>query len=75
MYAGQIVEQGPTDSVLLEPLHAYTRLLLSAVPHPEREGFRTRRSAPAPAATSATSARERRSLEERPDHFVRRQAA
>jgi oligopeptide/dipeptide ABC transporter ATP-binding protein len=26
MYAGQIVEQGPTDSVLLEPLHSYTRL-------------------------------------------------
>jgi peptide/nickel transport system ATP-binding protein len=36
MYAGQIVEQGPTDSVLLEPLHPYTRLLLSAVPNPDR---------------------------------------
>jgi peptide/nickel transport system ATP-binding protein len=34
MYAGQIVEHGPTDAVLHEPLHAYTRLLLSAVPHP-----------------------------------------
>ena len=34
MYAGQIVEQGPVDDVLGEPLHPYTRLLLSAVPDP-----------------------------------------
>jgi peptide/nickel transport system ATP-binding protein len=34
MYAGQIVEHGPTDQVLHEPLHPYTRLLLSAVPDP-----------------------------------------
>jgi peptide/nickel transport system ATP-binding protein len=32
MYAGQIVEQGPTEDVLQEPLHLYTQLLLSAVP-------------------------------------------
>jgi peptide/nickel transport system ATP-binding protein len=36
MFAGRIVEQGPTDAVLLDPQHAYTRLLLSAVPNPER---------------------------------------
>ena len=36
MFAGRIVEQGPTDAVLLDPRHAYTRLLLSAVPNPER---------------------------------------
>jgi peptide/nickel transport system ATP-binding protein len=34
LYAGQIVERGPTDDVLLEPLHPYTQLLLSAVPNP-----------------------------------------
>jgi peptide/nickel transport system ATP-binding protein len=34
MYAGQIVEQGPIEQVLAEPLHPYTRLLLSAVPDP-----------------------------------------
>jgi peptide/nickel transport system ATP-binding protein len=35
MYAGRIVEHGPTDAVLHDPQHAYTRLLLSAVPNPE----------------------------------------
>ena len=34
MYAGQIVERGPTEDVLASPLHPYTRLLLSAVPNP-----------------------------------------
>jgi peptide/nickel transport system ATP-binding protein len=34
MYAGQIVEQGPVDDVLAEPLHPYTQLLLSALPDP-----------------------------------------
>ena len=76
MYAGQIVEQGPTDSVLLEPLHPYTRLLLSAVPHPERRAARTRRSAPAPSRDVGDRRRRGTALvEERPDHFVRRQAA
>ena len=34
MYAGQIVERGPVEHVLAEPLHPYTQLLLSAVPDP-----------------------------------------
>jgi peptide/nickel transport system ATP-binding protein len=34
MYAGQIVERGATDTVLQNPLHPYTQLLLSAVPNP-----------------------------------------
>ncbi|HZQ81684.1 MAG TPA: oligopeptide/dipeptide ABC transporter ATP-binding protein [Gaiellaceae bacterium] len=35
MYAGQIVEQGPADQVLSNPLHPYTELLLASVPDPE----------------------------------------
>jgi peptide/nickel transport system ATP-binding protein len=34
LYAGQIVERGATDDVLGDPLHPYTKLLLSAVPNP-----------------------------------------
>jgi peptide/nickel transport system ATP-binding protein len=34
MYAGHLVESGPTESVLADPRHPYTQLLLSAVPDP-----------------------------------------
>jgi peptide/nickel transport system ATP-binding protein len=36
MYAGQIVEHGPIEQVLADPLHPYTRLLLAAVPDPAK---------------------------------------
>jgi peptide/nickel transport system ATP-binding protein len=42
MYAGQIVEWGETESVLSNPQHPYTRLLLSAVPDPDRRFDDTR---------------------------------
>lgn len=32
MYAGDVVEEGPTRTVLQHPLHPYTRLLLASVP-------------------------------------------
>ena len=34
MYAGHVVESGPTEAVLASPKHPYTQLLLSAVPDP-----------------------------------------
>ena len=73
MYAGQIVEQGPTDSVLLEPLHPYTRLLLSAVPHPAQGPTRVTLGARAGRDVGDYGAGTEL-VEERPDHFVRRQA-
>ncbi|MEF2073168.1 dipeptide/oligopeptide/nickel ABC transporter permease/ATP-binding protein [Consotaella aegiceratis] len=39
MYAGRIVEEGPTDQVLSAPAHPYTRMLIDCVPvigQPER---------------------------------------
>ncbi len=35
MYAGKVVEAGPADSVVNDPAHPYTKLLLSAAPDPE----------------------------------------
>jgi peptide/nickel transport system ATP-binding protein len=34
LYAGHVVESGPTEAVLQSPRHPYTQLLLSAVPDP-----------------------------------------
>lgn len=35
MYLGRVVETGPTESVIKDPLHPYTRALLAAVPNPD----------------------------------------
>jgi peptide/nickel transport system ATP-binding protein len=37
MYAGHLVEEGPTETVLSDPKHPYTQLLLSAVADPREE--------------------------------------
>jgi peptide/nickel transport system ATP-binding protein len=65
MYRGQIVERGPTDEVLQRPLHAYTRLLLSAVPDPQA-GFKRERREERPVVEA-----ESRLVEARPGHWVR----
>lgn len=35
MYHGKIVEIGPTDLIIQDPRHSYSRLLMAAVPHPD----------------------------------------
>lgn len=40
MYAGHMVEGGPTEALLDAPAHPYTRLLLEAVPDPRGNIFR-----------------------------------
>ncbi|HEY9292285.1 MAG TPA: ABC transporter ATP-binding protein [Microlunatus sp.] len=35
MYAGQMIESGPTDQVIHHPGHPYTKLLLDSSPNPE----------------------------------------
>ena len=46
MYLGRIVEIGPTEQVLNEPRHPYTKALVAAVPR-MGPGFRTSQGAPA----------------------------
>jgi peptide/nickel transport system ATP-binding protein len=41
MYLGKIVEVGPTEEILANPRHPYTRALLSAVPVPDPSFKRT----------------------------------
>ena len=38
MFAGELVEDGESLDLMATPAHPYTRLLLSAVPDPERTG-------------------------------------
>ena len=38
LYHGRIVERGPSDDVILNPQHDYTRLLALAAPDPEKIG-------------------------------------
>jgi len=35
MYLGKIMEKGPTEKIVYEPLHPYTRALITAVPVPD----------------------------------------
>ncbi|KAB2338604.1 dipeptide ABC transporter ATP-binding protein [Cytobacillus depressus] len=42
MYLGKLVEEAPTDVLFAEPLHPYTKALLSAVPVPNLETKRER---------------------------------
>ena len=43
MYLGQFVEVGPTMEVVNNPLHPYTRALISAVPIPDPKRAKTRK--------------------------------
>lgn len=47
MYAGKIVESGPTRQVLANPLHPYTQALIEAIPDPDPANRKMRRNVPA----------------------------
>lgn len=46
MYLGQVVESCAADELYRNPLHPYTRLLLSAIPHMDPDGDPDRKPAP-----------------------------
>jgi peptide/nickel transport system ATP-binding protein len=78
MYRGRIVEHGATDDVLHDPLHAYTKLLLTAVPNPEA-GLRAKAWEGRSGETALLAAHgwdpdvPTGLVEERRGHFVRRE--
>ena len=45
MYAGQMVEGGPSDEVIQRPMHPYTQLLISAAPDPDHASADSNKSA------------------------------
>jgi peptide/nickel transport system ATP-binding protein len=57
MYAGEIVERGPSEDVTQRPAHPYTQLLLASAPDPEKLGgsLDPARSGPPRRAGSALS--------------------
>lgn len=53
MYLGRIVEDGPTEDIVTQPLHPYTKALVAAVPEPHPDQPRT----PLPIKQGAPDAR------------------
>ncbi len=52
MYLGKVVERGPMEDVIMDPLHPYTKALISNVPIPdpmaERERIMIKGETPTP---------------------------
>jgi len=64
MYLGEIVELGPVDSVLANPLHPYTQALMSAIPGSGRTRIILQGDPPSPLQPSSAERFARRF----PDH-------
>ena len=72
MYFGKVVEKAPSDELFKNPMHPYTRSLLSAIPKPNPKSERTRkRITYNPAEAHNYNDGDMPSLREiSPDHFV-----
>ncbi|CAM3663531.1 ABC transporter ATP-binding protein [Mesobacillus zeae] len=71
MYFGRLVELAPAEELYSNPLHPYTKSLLSAIPVPDPETERTRRRFAYDPSSHKYSENEEVSMKEvRPGHFV-----
>ena len=52
LHLGYMVESGTTEEIFANPVHPYTKSLLSAIPHPNPEAEKRRKSVPYDYATS-----------------------
>lgn len=67
MHFGKIVEIGPSEEIYQNPLHDYTKSLLSAIPQPDPESERSRKRF---SYIDEENNHLRRLHEIRPNHFV-----
>jgi len=71
MYFGKLVEVGPANAIYNNPLHEYTKSLLSAIPLPDPESERTRiRKTYNPDIHAYTADDVLELREVAPDHYV-----
>jgi len=71
MYFGKLVELASSEELYKNPLHPYTKSLLSAIPQPDPISERTRqRKAYDPAVHQYAEGEEVKMREVKPDHFV-----
>jgi peptide/nickel transport system ATP-binding protein len=63
MYRGTVVEQGPSDAVILHPVHPYTQLLATAAPDPSADRRRLAEARRARVEARGARAAERRELQ------------
>ncbi|HDJ6066440.1 TPA: ABC transporter ATP-binding protein [Staphylococcus aureus] len=68
MHFGKIVEIGPSEEIYQNPLHDYTKSLLSAIPQPDPESERSRKRSSY--IDDEENNHLRRLHEIRPNHFV-----
>ncbi|UEX89572.1 ABC transporter ATP-binding protein [Staphylococcus ratti] len=68
MHLGKIVELGPADEIYNNPLHPYTKSLLSAVPQPDPDSERTRQRFAYEGEKNPEASRELKAFT--PYHFV-----
>lgn len=70
MYRGQLMELASSDELYENPLHPYTKSLLSAIPLPDPQSERTRRRIPYTPTVHDYSKEQPEWVEIKPEHFV-----